>query len=169
MPAPSRSSSRNSLQVLLSPRYRVVWDLAFLRRGFHSGLGARGADLLGRILVSDFCSGVVSNRALCVRGEPIVSFVLVTGIWVEASCGRAEECPRCGGQGAPTALGSSRWFLIPKVGRLGVFVVLLMLVSLPVKWVFFSVCVRRSPPTPLSLLPLVLRRALFMDIPSRRR
>ena len=50
----------------------------------------------------------------------MVPFVLVvTGIWVEASCGRAEECPHCRGRGVPAALGSIRQFLIPKVGCLG--------------------------------------------------
>jgi len=49
----------------------------------------------------------------------MVLFVLVTGIRVVASCGRAEECPHCRGWGAPAALDPNHRFLIPKVGQLG--------------------------------------------------
>jgi len=46
------------------------------------------------LLISDFSSGVDANRALFVHREPMVPFVLVTGIWVVASCERIEECLR---------------------------------------------------------------------------
>jgi len=88
VPAPSRSSSRIFLRVsLLSPRYRVVWYLAFLQRGvFSVRFDTQEAGLSSwLILISDFSSGVVSNRALLVWGESMVPFVLVTGIWVAAS------------------------------------------------------------------------------------
>jgi len=79
----------------------------------------RSGSSFGLLLVSDFSSGVDPNRALFVRGEPMVPFVLVTGIRVVASCGRAEECLRCRGQGAPAALDPNHRFLIPKVGQPG--------------------------------------------------
>jgi len=72
------------------------------------------------VSVSDFSSAVDSSQALGVRGEPMVPFVLVTGIRVVASCGRTEECPRWRGRGAHMALDLNRQFLIPKVGQLGV-------------------------------------------------
>jgi len=49
----------------------------------------------------------------------MVPFVLVTGIWVVASCGRAEECPHCRGRAAPAALDPNHLFLLPKVGQPG--------------------------------------------------
>jgi len=118
VPAPSRSSSRISLQGSLG---------SSLPGSEVPGVGPTGRlvecprsrSFFGLFLVSDFSSGVNSNRALGVRGEPMVPFVLVTGIWVVASCGRAEECPRCRGWGAPAALDPNRWFLIPKVGQPG--------------------------------------------------
>ena len=54
----------------------------------------RSRSFFGLFLVSGFSSGVDSNRALSVRREPMVPFVLVTGIRVVASYGRVEECPR---------------------------------------------------------------------------
>jgi len=79
----------------------------------------RSGSSFGLLLVSDFSSGVDSNRALFVRGEPMVPFVLVTGIRVVASYGRAEECLRCRRRGAPAALDPKHWFLIPKVCQPG--------------------------------------------------
>ena len=64
-----------------------------------------------------FQFGVDLSRALGVRGEPMVPFVLVRGIQVVASCGHAEECPCWWGWGAHVALDPNRRFLIPKVGQ----------------------------------------------------
>jgi len=100
----------------------------------------------------------------------MVPFVLVTGIWVEASCGRAKECPCCRGWGAPTALGSSRQFLIPKVCHPGVFGVLPKLIPLPSKWVlFFFPCAQDEVLHPF--IPTTIRASSgpLMDVPSRRR
>ena len=79
----------------------------------------RTGSFFGLLLVLDFSSGVDSNRAFFVRGEPMVPFVLVTRIQVVASCGRAKECPHFRGRGAPVALDLNHWFLIPKVGQPG--------------------------------------------------
>jgi len=49
----------------------------------------------------------------------MVPFVLVTGILVVASCGRAEKCLRCQGWGAPAAQDPNHQFLIPKFGHPG--------------------------------------------------
>ena len=119
----------------------ALWDRC-PRSGFFFGL----------FLVADFSSGVDSNQALGVRGEPMVLFVLVTGIRVVASCGRPEECPHWRGQGAPVALDPNRRFLIPKVGQPGVIGVRKMKSSNP-----FIPTTARALSGP------------FMDIPSRRR
>ena len=88
------------------------------KRVFSRSIRCPGSGFFFRLpLISDFSSGVGSDRALFVRGEPMVPFVLVTGIWVVASCGRNEECPRCRGRSAPAALDLNHRFLIPKVGQ----------------------------------------------------
>ena len=112
----------------------------------------RSGSFFRLFLVLDFSSGVDLNRALGVQGEPMVPFVLVTGIRVVASCGCAEECPCRRGRGAPTALDPNCWFLIPKVGQPGVIGVREMKLSNP-----FILTTARTSSGP------------FMDLPSRRR
>jgi len=104
------------------PKRRVFsWDSVPEKRVFFRAIRCpRSGSFLRLFVVSDFSSGVDLNRALGVRGEPMVPFVLVTGIRVASSCGRAEECLHCRGRGVPMALGTNRRFLIPKVGQPGV-------------------------------------------------
>jgi len=53
----------------------------------------------------DSCFGLQFQGCLdpgtFLRGEPMVPFVLDTGVQVEASCGHAEDCPHYWGWGAP--------------------------------------------------------------------
>jgi len=121
VPAPSRSLSRSSLpnspaSSLLGSEVPCVGLAVRLVNPFEP-VPEKRVFSIELFLVPDFSSGVDSYRDLCVQGEPMVPFVLVTRIRVEGSCGHAEECPCCRARGVPAALDSNRRFLIPKVGQ----------------------------------------------------